>query len=215
MANGKKSFLDYFKVNQTSDEFEDDLFDEDEDEDDDDFDDYEPPKTRVSRSNNPAPAAAAAAPQASQSYQQTVKKTRNTSKNNNSTNKLVSISRPESSSGATASDIFSIQPTRFDDGQIIVNHLIENEVVLVNLEGVDQYTAQRIIDFISGACCAIDAGIRKASEYVFVIAPNGVYLSGDFKDDYDVQRREPQYDSAFSTGAYMNNMNYYQNNNNY
>ena len=37
--NGKKSFLDYFKINDSSDEYEDDLFDDDEyDDDEDDFD---------------------------------------------------------------------------------------------------------------------------------------------------------------------------------
>ena len=40
--NGKKSFLDYFKINDSSDEYEDDLFDDDEyDDDEDDFDEEE------------------------------------------------------------------------------------------------------------------------------------------------------------------------------
>ena len=38
--NGKKSFLDFFKVDESSDEYEDDLFEEDE-YDDDDEEDFE------------------------------------------------------------------------------------------------------------------------------------------------------------------------------
>ena len=52
--NGKKSFLDYFKINDSSDEYEDDLFDDDEyDDDEDDFDEeYEPkPKAVNGRSS--------------------------------------------------------------------------------------------------------------------------------------------------------------------
>ena len=38
--NGKKSFLDFFKVDESSDEYEDDLFEDDE-YDDDDEEDFE------------------------------------------------------------------------------------------------------------------------------------------------------------------------------
>lgn len=35
--NGKKSFLDFFKVDESSDEYEDDLFEDDEYDDDDSY----------------------------------------------------------------------------------------------------------------------------------------------------------------------------------
>ena len=41
--NGKKSFLDFFKVDESSDEYEDDLFEDDEYDDDDDDDDGKTP----------------------------------------------------------------------------------------------------------------------------------------------------------------------------
>lgn len=227
MANkGKKSFLDYFKINQSNDEFEDDLFDEDEEDDEDDYDfedDYEPVSVKNSRSSKEQ--AASVQPNRSASYTQpkqqvyqqpsSSKKTARTSGGfSKNTAKVVPINSTRAEratyNDTPGSDIYSIQPARFDDGQIVVNHLIDNDVVLCNLEGLDQYDAQRIIDFISGACCAIDAGIRKLSEYVYVIAPSGVYLTGDFKDGYDAGRGvdASQYstatytDSAFGSGSY-------------
>lgn len=218
---GKKSLLDLFKMRQSDDDFEDDLFDDDEDEDDDfDYeDDYEPEPVK----SKPAKNVSTVAQSKKNSYydkpkQQTnqqspqKKPARSQSATGKTQSKLVSISsaREERTTynDTPGSDIYSIQPARFDDGQIVVNHLIDNDVVLCNLEGLDQYEAQRIIDFISGACCAIDAGIRKLSEYVYVIAPSGVYLTGDFKDGYDRNPEAAKYgaatytDSAFGAGSY-------------
>ena len=235
MANKlKKSFLDYFNINRSDDDFEDDLFDEDvEDEDDDYFDfedDYEaaPVKKNTKPAKEPAATfqsrknTAYTKPQPSeQQYVQPAPKKQPKSqpsygKNNSKVVPINSTKAERNTYNPTpGSDIYSIQPARFDDGQIIVNHLIDNDVVLCNLEGLDQYDAQRIIDFISGACCALDAGIRKLSEYVYVIAPSGVYLTGDFKDGYDgASAANTQYgaganyqtatytDSAFGAGSY-------------
>ena len=47
--NGKKSFLDFFKVDESSDEYEDDLFEDDEydDDDEEDFEEDYVPKTKA------------------------------------------------------------------------------------------------------------------------------------------------------------------------
>ena len=40
--------------------------------------------------------------------------------------------------------------------------------------------AQRIIDFTSGSCFAISGNLQKISNYIFIITPASVDISGDF-----------------------------------
>ena len=42
--------------------------------------------------------------------------------------------------------------------------------------------SQRIIDFISGSCYALDGNLQKISNYIFIATPNSVDISGDFQD---------------------------------
>ena len=50
------------------------------------------------------------------------------------------------------------------------------------MEGLDLDLAQRIIDFTSGSCYAINGNLQKISNYIFIITPASVDVSGDFQD---------------------------------
>lgn len=180
MAKGssKKSFLDYFKLNDSNDEFEDDLFDEDDDdEDDEDFD------TKPSQLNSkPAYASASQAGQTAQRKQKPVKQNKTGSTYNSSGNsKLVSInnSRPQYGSN----QVFVIKPDEFDDAQMIIDHLKSGQAIVINMEGIEVSTAQRIIDFIAGACYALDGSLQAISGNIFIAAPSEIYVSGDLRDE--------------------------------
>ena len=47
---------------------------------------------------------------------------------------------------------------------------------------LDMELAQRIIDFTSGSTFAIDGNLQKISNYIFIITPPSVDISGDFQD---------------------------------
>ena len=47
--------------------------------------------------------------------------------------------------------------------------------------GMDVELAQRIIDFISGACYAIDGNLQKVSNYIFILTPHSVDITGDLQ----------------------------------
>ena len=46
----------------------------------------------------------------------------------------------------------------------------------------DLEIAQRIIDFISGATFAISGNLQKISNYIFLVTPTNVDISGDLQD---------------------------------
>ena len=72
------------------------------------------------------------------------------------------------------------QPESFDDSQEICDLLKQERVVILNLENVDRETAQKMMDFISGAIYALDAKIHQISNCVFCISPAKVDISGDY-----------------------------------
>ncbi len=74
------------------------------------------------------------------------------------------------------------KPTSMDDARYIVTTLLAGTTIVLNLEGIDVDTGQRIIDFVSGACYAIDGSIQEVSSYIFVITPREVEISGDIRD---------------------------------
>lgn len=78
-----------------------------------------------------------------------------------------------------------IKPERFEDAREITDTLLANRTVVLNVEGLDVEIAQRIIDFASGSCYAINGNLQKISNYIFIITPESVDISGDFQQILD------------------------------
>ena len=82
----------------------------------------------------------------------------------------------------TGMEVCVIKPTSVEDAREITETLLANRTVVLNLEGLDVDIAQRIIDFASGSCYAIDGNLQKVSNFIFIITPSGVEVSGDFQE---------------------------------
>jgi len=174
--NGKKSFLDYFKINDSSDEYEDDLFDDDED----DFDEEYEPKPKAVNGRSSAYTAAAtqsASPAAKKS--KFTKQAKSPAAASNNT-KLVSFNNR---SQGGSQQVFVIKPDEFDDAQMIIDHLKGGQAIVINMEGMELSTAQRIIDFIAGACYSLDGSLQAISGNIFIAAPADIYVSGDLREE--------------------------------
>ena len=79
-------------------------------------------------------------------------------------------------------EVCVIKPSSFDDAREISETLLANHTVILNMEGIDLALAQRIIDFISGSCYAIDGNLQKVSNYIFIVTPSDVDISGDLQE---------------------------------
>lgn len=75
-----------------------------------------------------------------------------------------------------------IKPTTIEDSREVTETLLSGRAVILNLEGLDVEVAQRIIDFTSGSCFAINGNLQKVSNYIFIITPPNVEISGDFQN---------------------------------
>ena len=86
-----------------------------------------------------------------------------------------------SKKSASSMEVCVIKPTSFEDSREITETLLMGRSVILNVEGLDVDIAQRIIDFTSGACFAIEGKMQRVSNYILLIAPANVDISGDFQ----------------------------------
>ena len=187
MAKKRKGILDYFKINDDDDEYDEDddyIFDED----DDDEDDYvEPVRKRKESKPAPAPAPSRAPSRApSKPSYTTAPPPRDTKKFKTSTasDKLVAFDGGmDRKRKATSSEVFVIKPQEFDDAQTVVDFLKRGKAIVINMEGLQLEPAQRIIDFIGGACYGIEGDLKAISANIFIAVPNSIEVSGDLREE--------------------------------
>jgi len=106
-------------------------------------------------------------------------------KSSRQTNNKVTPMRQPQSSGRRASgnmEVCVIKPNSVEDAREITETLLTGRTVILNLEGMDLEVAQRIIDFTSGATFAISGNLQKISNYIFLVTPTNVDISGDLQD---------------------------------
>ncbi len=75
------------------------------------------------------------------------------------------------------------QPTTLEEASAACEDLKDRKIVLVNLEGLGKDEAQRITDFFSGACYALEGSIQPVSNRIFIIGPEYVNITGQFKEE--------------------------------
>ena len=78
-------------------------------------------------------------------------------------------------------EVCMIVPKSYNDANTIADVLLSHRAVVLNLENNDMASAQRIIDFASGACYTIGGSLQKISRKIFMIVPQDMNLSGDFE----------------------------------
>ena len=91
-------------------------------------------------------------------------------------------SRKNNNSNGGSMKVCVIKPTSIEECREITDTLLSNRTVVLNLEGLDVDIAQRIIDFTSGSCYAMQGNMQKISHYIFIITPASVDISGDFQE---------------------------------
>lgn len=97
-------------------------------------------------------------------------------------NKVTQIRNQQRRVAGNGMEVCVIKPTSVEEAREITETLLANRTVVLNMEGLDVDIAQRIIDFTSGSCYAINGNLQKISHYIFIITPASVDISGDFQE---------------------------------
>ena len=72
-----------------------------------------------------------------------------------------------------------VLPRSFNDAQQIADRFKEGVPVILNLQGSDQELAKRLIDFGSGLTYALDGGMQRVADKVFLLTPRNVEVSAE------------------------------------
>jgi len=83
------------------------------------------------------------------------------------------------SGGGSASRVHLVLPRSFNDAQQIADRFKEGVPVILNLQGSDQELAKRLIDFGSGLTYALDGGMQRVADKVFLLTPRNVEVSAE------------------------------------
>lgn len=82
-------------------------------------------------------------------------------------------------SGDSDREITMFKPTQDTDVCDIIDALLADRTVVLNLEGIHEGLAEKVINTVSGATYALSGNMVKISSFIFIIAPKSVELSGD------------------------------------
>jgi cell division inhibitor SepF len=95
----------------------------------------------------------------------------------NRKNKIVSIKN-----NASARVILK-KPVEFQDIMEIVDAVKARRIIVMNINEVEPRTAQRMIDYIVGACYALNGSFEEVEKCVYVFAPDGVEVTNELRQE--------------------------------
>ncbi|HEX5899684.1 MAG TPA: cell division protein SepF [Solirubrobacteraceae bacterium] len=87
--------------------------------------------------------------------------------------------RPGGNGGRGDVRVHLVIPKSFNDAQQIADKFKENIPVVLNLQGIDTDLSKRLIDFASGLTYALDGGMQRIADKVFMLTPRNVEISAE------------------------------------
>lgn len=72
-----------------------------------------------------------------------------------------------------------VMPKNFNDAQVIADKFKGDIPVILNLQSSENELAKRLIDFASGLTYALDGGMQRVADKVFLLTPKNVEVSAE------------------------------------
>lgn len=72
-----------------------------------------------------------------------------------------------------------VVPKSFNDAQQVADRFKDSIPVILNLQGTETDLAKRLIDFASGLTYALDGGMQRIADKVFMLTPHNVEISAE------------------------------------
>lgn len=76
--------------------------------------------------------------------------------------------------GYGSKNIIFFYPKSYSEIQKLIDYLKQGESVMLNLDGISDDEAQRMLDFSSGAVYALSGSIQRVSGNIFILTPEGL-----------------------------------------
>lgn len=72
-----------------------------------------------------------------------------------------------------------VMPKNFNDAQLVADKFKSDIPVIINLQASETDLAKRLIDFASGLTYALDGGMQRVADKVFLLTPKNVEVSAE------------------------------------
>ena len=81
--------------------------------------------------------------------------------------------------GGADVQVHLVVPKNFNDAQQIADRFKHTVPVILNLQTTDTELSKRLIDFASGLTYALDGGMQRIADKVFLLTPRNVEVSAE------------------------------------
>ena len=97
------------------------------------------------------------------------------------TRPLRSVEPPATANGGRreSSRVHLVIPKSFNDAQDVADKFKDQIPVIINLQGSETDLSKRLIDFASGLTYALDGGMQRIADKVFLLTPRNVEVSAE------------------------------------
>jgi cell division inhibitor SepF len=89
------------------------------------------------------------------------------------------VLKPVAARGNGDVRVHLVVPKSFNDAQQIADKFKDSIPVILNLQGSDTDLSKRLIDFASGLTYALDGGMQRIADKVFMLTPRNVEISAE------------------------------------
>jgi cell division inhibitor SepF len=95
------------------------------------------------------------------------------------TTTLRPVGGPRNGRGGGDVRVHFVAPKNFNDVQDVADKFKEHIPVILNLQSTDTDLSKRLIDFSSGLTYALDGGMQRIADKVFLLTPRNVEVSAE------------------------------------
>lgn len=190
MSKGFNKILDFMKLND--DEYDDEFDDEIDDAEEDEVEEELPKKKKAASKMSSSKARKSAARLDDEDDFDDVDEddtpVRKRSQSGSSSRKSTSFGRSSkivpmrSSSASRSMEVCVSKPIDFNTCQEISDIILSGRAAIINFDAVTTQEAQRIIDFVSGSCYAINGSAKQISDSIVIVTPEDIDITGDLQE---------------------------------
>ena len=89
------------------------------------------------------------------------------------------VLRSVQNGGRAGVQVHLVIPKSFNDAQQVADQFKDDVPVILNLQSTDTDLSKRLIDFASGLTYALDGGMQRIADKVFMLTPRNVEISAE------------------------------------
>ena len=76
-----------------------------------------------------------------------------------------------------------VRPKEMQDATLVCDYMRDNVICIIDMQGAERPTAQRIADYLGGVSYALRGQVERVDSYIFIMAPEGIKIDAELKEE--------------------------------